>query len=65
MTRVALAHRLVSAYTSFVAVEEQIVTGSEQPVLVQVPVEMPEGVRYEGVFGQAGRGFEAVAVVVS
>ena len=51
ITRVALAHRLVSAYTSFVAVEEKIVTGSEQPVLVQVPVEMPEGVSYEGVFG--------------
>jgi Ca-activated chloride channel family protein len=49
--RVALAHRLVSAYTSFVAVEEQIVTGSEQPVLVEVPVEMPDGVSYEGVFG--------------
>jgi hypothetical protein len=51
ITRVALAHRLVSAYTSFVAVEEQIVTGSEQPVLVEVPVEMPDGVSYEGIFG--------------
>ncbi len=51
ITKVALAHRLVSAYTSFVAVEEQIVTGSEQPVLVEVPVEMPDGVSYEGVFG--------------
>ncbi len=51
ITRVALAHRLVSAYTSFVAVEEKIVTGSEQPVLVEVPVEMPAGVSYEGVFG--------------
>jgi Ca-activated chloride channel family protein len=52
ITKVALAHRLVSAYTSFVAVEEQIVTGSDQPVLVEVPVEMPEGVSYEGVFGR-------------
>ena len=51
ITKVALAHRLVSAYTSFVAVEEQFVTGSEQPVLVEVPVEMPAGVSYEGVFG--------------
>ena len=47
----ALAHRLVSAYTSFVAVEEQLVTGSDEPVLVEVPVEMPAGVSYEGVFG--------------
>jgi Ca-activated chloride channel family protein len=51
ITDVALAHRLVSAYTSFVAVEEQLVTGSDEPVLVEVPVEMPEGVSYEGVFG--------------
>lgn len=51
ITKVALAHRLVSAYTSFVAVEKQLVTGSEQPVLVEVPVEMPAGVSYEGVFG--------------
>ncbi|MEE9263616.1 MAG: VIT domain-containing protein, partial [Vicinamibacteria bacterium] len=63
ITRVALAHRLVSAYTSFVAVEKQLVTGSEQPVLVEVPVEMPEGVSYEGVFGreqevkQAAKGY--------
>jgi Ca-activated chloride channel family protein len=56
ITRVALAHRLVSAYTSFVAVEERFVTGSEQPVLVEVPVPMPEGVSYEGVFGGEGRG---------
>jgi Ca-activated chloride channel family protein len=51
ITQVALEHRLVSAYTSFVAVEEKIVTGSEQPVLVEVPVEMPDGVSYQGVFG--------------
>ena len=31
--------------------EEKIVTGSEQPVRVEVPVEMPDGVSYEGVFG--------------
>ena len=63
ITKVALAHRLVSAYTSFVAVEKQLVTGSEQPMLVEVPVEMPAGVSYEGVFGreqklkQAAKGY--------
>jgi len=51
ITEVALAHDLVSAYTSFVAVEKTIVTGSEEPVLVEVPVTMPEGVSYRGVFG--------------
>lgn len=51
ITEVALAHDLVSAYTSFVAVEKTFVTGSEEPVLVEVPVTMPEGVSYRGVFG--------------
>jgi hypothetical protein len=63
ITKVALAHRLVSAYTSFVAVEERFVTGSEQPVLVEVPVEMPDGVSYEGVFG--GEKMAAKAALVS
>ena len=51
ITEVALAHDLVSAYTSFVAVEKTFVTGSEEPVLVEVPVTMPDGVSYWGVFG--------------
>jgi hypothetical protein len=51
ITRVALEHSLVSAYTSFVAVEQTIQTGADGPVLVEVPVEMPDGVSYEGVFG--------------
>jgi len=53
VTDVALAHRLVSAYTSFVAVEERIEVAGGVPRTVVVPVEMPEGVSYEGVFGEA------------
>jgi Ca-activated chloride channel family protein len=49
----AIAYRLMSAYTSFVAVEERIVNRDGKPVTVQVPVPMPEGVSYEGVFGKA------------
>ncbi|HMC81787.1 MAG TPA: marine proteobacterial sortase target protein, partial [Candidatus Polarisedimenticolia bacterium] len=56
ITDVALAHRLVSAYTSFVAVEEWPRTGPEEPTLVQVPVPMPEGASYEGVFGGTPQG---------
>jgi hypothetical protein len=44
-------------------VEERFVTGSEQPVLVEVPVEMPDGVSYEGVFG--GEQLAAKAALVS
>ncbi len=48
---VALAHRLVTAFTSFVAVEERVVNEGGTPRTVRVPVEMPDGVRYEGIFG--------------
>ncbi len=65
ITRVALEHRLVSAYTSFVAVEERIVTGSDEPVLVEVPVEMPDGVSYEGVFGGEARMAKAMSLAAA
>ncbi len=65
ITRVALEHRLVTAYTSFVAVEERIVTGSEEPVLVEVPVEMPDGVSYEGVFGGEARMAKAMSLTAA
>jgi Ca-activated chloride channel family protein len=51
ITRVALAHRLVSKYTSFVAVEEQVDTGPEKPALVEVPVCTPPGVSYDMTYG--------------
>lgn len=51
ITALALKHRLMSEYTSFVAVEEKVVNEDGKPVTIQVPVEMPEGVSYEGVFG--------------
>jgi len=43
--------RLMTQFTSFVAVEEMTVTVGGEPTTLQVPVEMPEGVSYEGVFG--------------
>lgn len=51
ITELALKYRLMSKYTSFVAVEEKIVNEDGKPRTVQVPVEMPDGVSYEGVFG--------------
>jgi hypothetical protein len=41
----------MTQFTSFVAVEDQIVTKNGKPERVEVPVEMPEGVSHEGVFG--------------
>ncbi len=55
ITDTALDYQIMSEYTSFVAVCEEIRTDPDgQPVTVQVPVNMPEGVSYEGVFGARG-----------
>ncbi|MBD1860946.1 MULTISPECIES: VIT domain-containing protein [Trichocoleus] len=52
VTDTALAYQLLSQYTAFVAVSDEVrVDATEASVSVQVPVEMPEGVSYEGVFG--------------
>jgi Ca-activated chloride channel family protein len=51
ITQLGLSYRLMTQFTSFVAVEERVVTTGGQPHRVEVPVEMPDGVSYEGVFG--------------
>ncbi len=55
ITRLGLAHRLVTQFTSFVAVEEKTIVSDGRPQRVQVPVEMPQGVSWEGVFGEEER----------
>jgi Ca-activated chloride channel family protein len=51
VTDLALRFRLVSSYTSFVAVDNQVVNERGETMLVAQPVPMPEGVSHEGVFG--------------
>ncbi|MEO8324947.1 MAG: VIT domain-containing protein [Nitrospirota bacterium] len=51
ITQLGLDYRLMTQFTSFVAVEELIITEGGQPRRVEVPVELPEGVSYEGIFG--------------
>ena len=51
LTQLGLDYRLMTQFTSFVAVEEMTVTDGGQPRRVEVPVEMPEGVSHDGVFG--------------
>ncbi|NET50560.1 MAG: after-VIT domain-containing protein, partial [Merismopedia sp. SIO2A8] len=52
VTETALAYRLLSQYTAFVAVSEEVrVDPDGTRRTVQVPVELPEGVSYEGIFG--------------
>jgi Ca-activated chloride channel family protein len=57
ITRLGLDYRLMTAFTSFVAVEEVTVTEGGRPKRIEVPVEMPEGVSYQGVFGEEERQF--------
>jgi Ca-activated chloride channel family protein len=52
ITQLGLDYRLMTQFTSFVAVEDRIVTKDGKPQRVEVPVEMPEGVSHEGVFGE-------------
>jgi Ca-activated chloride channel family protein len=54
ITQLGLEYRLMTQFTSFVAFEEMIVTDGGQPRRVDVPVDMPEGVSHEGVFGADG-----------
>ena len=52
VTETALAYRLLSQYTAFVAVSEEVrVEPDGTTRRVEVPVELPEGVSYEGIFG--------------
>jgi Ca-activated chloride channel homolog len=51
ITQLGLEYQLMTQYTSFVAVEERIANENGKSKTIQVPVEMPEGLRYEGIFG--------------
>ena len=53
IVQTALAHRLMTQFTSFVAVEDRVVNEGGTQRTVSVPVEMPQGVRYDGIFGGA------------
>lgn len=53
VTETALNYRLLSQYTAFVAVSEEVrVNPDGTRQRVQVPVELPQGVSYDGIFGR-------------
>ena len=54
ITQLGLEYRLMTQFTSFVAVEEMIVTDGGQPRRIEVPVEIPEGMSREGVLESDG-----------
>jgi Ca-activated chloride channel homolog len=49
--KTALDHHIMTQYTSFVAVEEKVVTEGGKAKTVTVPVEVPEGVDREMAYG--------------
>ncbi|HLG15195.1 MAG TPA: VIT and VWA domain-containing protein [Blastocatellia bacterium] len=55
ITQLGLEFRLMTQFTSFVAVEEMTVTDGGEPRRIEVPVDMPEGVSHQGVFGDERR----------
>ena len=56
VTDTALAYRLLSQYTAFVAVSEEIrVNPDGTTQRVEVPVELPEGMSYEGMLESGDR----------
>jgi Ca-activated chloride channel family protein len=58
VTSIALEYRLMSQYTSFVAVDEKDAAAAGEvakpPRRIMVSVPLPEGVSFEGVFGGGG-----------
>jgi len=57
--KLGLKYRLMTQWTSFVAVEEKIVNGNRQIKTIHQAVEMPEAVSYEGVFGLQTKGMHS------
>jgi Ca-activated chloride channel family protein len=55
ITDLGLNYRLMTQFTSFVAVEEQVRVEGGKARTVEVPVELPEGVRYEEQWGAHDR----------
>ena len=51
ITQLGIEFRLMTQFTSFVAVEEMVVTDGGQPRRIDVPVEVPEGVNRETAYG--------------
>lgn len=49
---------IMSRFTSFIAIDKLRVTIDGQPRLITIPIEMPDRVSYEGVFGDSGAPFD-------
>ncbi len=59
--RLGESYSIATPYTSFVAVEKSRVTVGGKPMLVAVPVELPDGTNWNGFFGEGVRPVDALA----
>lgn len=57
--QLGLDYRLMTQFTSFVAVEEMIVTDGGQPRRIDVPIEVPQGVNRAAIFGESDKSVNA------
>ncbi|MFM7408395.1 MAG: VIT domain-containing protein [Cuspidothrix sp.] len=54
ITNTALTYQLLSQYTAFIAISDEIrVNPLQDSLSLQVPVEMPEAISHQGIFGNA------------
>jgi Ca-activated chloride channel homolog len=61
IAQLGLDYRLMTQFTSFVAVEEMVVTDGGQPRRIDVPVEVPEGVDRSKVYGEETEKLQMIA----
>lgn len=52
IVRLGERYRIMTPFTSFVAVEKSRVTVGGEPMLVDIPIELPEGMSWKGLFGE-------------
>ncbi|HUR36519.1 MAG TPA: VIT and VWA domain-containing protein [Terriglobales bacterium] len=62
VTQLGLDYRLMTQFTSFVAVEDQVVVEGGRTRTIQVPVEVPQGVNPNTAYGAMGGVIGGVAV---
>ena len=58
--RLGESYSIATAYTSFVAIEKSRVVVGGKPMLVAVPVELPDGTNWAGFFGEGVRSVDAI-----
>jgi len=65
ITQLGLTYKLMTQYTSFIAVDEKVVYQGGQPHRIEVPVEMPAGVSYASMQAKTSMAMGAMAPLVS